>query len=87
MDKYFNGFSRMVLKEQSPSQFGFEPMASWLNIKCIKALYLESHMPYLGSSPSSPYDFIGSTIQIGVLILSLVFIIYEDLMVSQSQEG
>lgn len=33
LDKYFNDFSRMVLKEQSPSPLGFEPMALWFKYK------------------------------------------------------
>lgn len=70
----------MVLKEHSASQFGFEPTAHGLNRKCIKALYLETHMPFLGNSLSCLSDFIGSPMQVGVSILSLVFIIYEDLM-------
>lgn len=33
LDKYFNAFSRMVLKEKSPSPLGLEPMAFWFKYK------------------------------------------------------
>lgn len=69
MDKYFSDFSRMYLRSKVHLTLGLSPWPYRLNIKCIKALYLESHMPFLGNSPSSTSDFIGSTMQI-------VFIIY-----------
>ena len=83
-------FQRLIpewyLRMRAHLNLGLSPGPYGLNIKCIKALYLESRMPFLGNSPGSPSDFVGSTKQIGVSGLSLVFIIYQDLMV-YSQPG
>lgn len=69
-------FPEWYLRSRAHLHLGLSPWPYGLNIKCITALYLESHMPFLGSSPNSPSDFRGRTVQTGVSVLSLVFIIY-----------
>lgn len=69
-------FPEWYLRSRAHLHLGLSPWPYGLNIKRITALYLDSHMPFLGSSPDSLPDFSGRTVQIGVSVPSLVFIIH-----------
>lgn len=82
-------FPEWYLRSRAHLHLGLSPWPYGLNIKCITALYLESHMPFLGSSPNSPSDFGGRTVQTGVSVpvISIHYLLGFDGGVKTSQEG
>lgn len=63
------------LRSRARLNLGLSPWPSGLNRKCIKGLYLETHMAVFREQPQF-FRLLGSTMPIGVLVLSLGFIIY-----------